>query len=432
MSSDPLNDLPGKNYEMDTIGKPLSPMRSSSWAQRTFSKIQPGSVRGSIFTLVSTAIGSGCLSLPGRMANSGIFLHLIIMFITASVAYLSIVTIARTAEKYNTYAFSDLIAKSLGHRWGVLIDFIIIIYIYGTVIGYQILVGEFVPSILGSLTLHGNFTIERDVAMIIINAAIIIPLGMLRNLSALRFASIVSVVALVMIAIILMAELPFFNHHYNELHYFDFNLNIFSSYAVTLYSFVCHCNVPIVHNELINRSVKRMSKAALRAILIVLCGYIVIAIFGYLSVPKDTPSIIILRDTPPGIHKDWVMVVARVIFTVTIIFAIPINAPPFRNSIAKFCFKQEKPTMKLHIGITLFLLLTTLVIAIFYPAIIFLFNFLGGFCASFLVLLVPGLMHYRLSGESWKSPKNLIVLGVSWTLTLVGFTSVILSIVALA
>jgi len=188
------------------------------------------------------------------MANSGLFLHLVVMLVVAAVAYLSIVTIARAAERYKTYHFSDLIVLALGRNWGIVIDFIIIIYIYGTVIGYQVLVGEFVPSILGSLTLHGNFTVERDVAMIVVNAAVIIPLGMLRNLSALRFASIVSVVALVMIALVLISELPFFNHHYSHLHYFDLNLDLFSTYAVTLYSFVC--NVPIVYGELVDRSVK--------------------------------------------------------------------------------------------------------------------------------------------------------------------------------
>ena len=432
MASDPLTDSQDEGYEMRTHGNDMTLERNGSWAKRTFSKIQPGSVRGSIFTLVSTAIGAGCLSLPSRMSNSGIFLHFIVMFIVAALAYLSIVTIARAAERNNTYNFSALVAKVLGRKWGIVVDCVIIIYIYGTLIGYQILIGEFVPSILGSLTLHGNAVVERDLAMVIINLAIVIPLGMLRNLSALRFASIVSVVALVLIAIVLLAELPFFNHHYSDLAYFDFNISIFSTYAVTLYAFVCHCNVPIVHSELINRSVKRMSKAAFRAILVILCGYVIITLFGYLSVPDDTPAIITQRKTPPGIHKDWVMVVARVLFTCTLIVAIPINIPPFRSSVTKFCFRQEKPSLKLHVIETLFALLTTLLIAIFYPAIIFLFNFLGGFCASVLVVLIPGLMHYRLSNQPWKTPMNLVVLSLCLLLTLIGFTSVILSIVALA
>ena len=430
MASDNLFDQP--EQEMGTIGGSQEKEEAPyTWYQRTFSKIRPGSVRGSMFTLVSTAIGAGCLSLPGKMAASGIFLHLIILFVVAAVAYLSIVSIAKAAEHYNTYQFSDLITKALGRRWGILIDCIIIIYIYGTVIGYQILVGLFVPSILQSFSLHGNVDLIRDLSMVIINVAIIIPLGMLKNLSALRFASIVSVIALVMIAIVLIAELPFFNHHYNDLNYFDVNIDIFSTFAVTLYAFVCHCNVPIVHNEMMNRSVRRMSKAALRAVLIVLAGYFIISIFGYLSVPKDSPSIITQRKTPPGIHDDWVMVVARIIFGSTIIVAIPINSPPFRGSIAKLCMGKDRPSNLAHILLTLFLLITTLGIAIAYPAIIFLFNFLGGFCASFLVLLIPGLLHFKLSGKPWSAPSNLLVLGVSGFLTLAGFTSVIISIVEL-
>ena len=67
------------------------------------------------------------------MANSGIFLHLVVMLVVAAVAYLSIVTIARAAERYH---FSDLIVLALGRNWGIVIDFIIIIYLYGTVIRY--------------------------------------------------------------------------------------------------------------------------------------------------------------------------------------------------------------------------------------------------------------------------------------------------------
>lgn len=41
---------------------PLSSERS--WTERTLGKMEAGSVRGSIFALVSTAIGAGCLTIP--------------------------------------------------------------------------------------------------------------------------------------------------------------------------------------------------------------------------------------------------------------------------------------------------------------------------------------------------------------------------------
>lgn len=431
MDCDSDDQKPSQLLELNTFQSATTPLKST-WSQRTFSKIRPGSIRGSIFTLVSTAVGPGCLTLPGRMANSGIVLHLLVMIGVAFITYWSVLTIARAADRYNTYHFADLVAKALGPIWGILIDLIIAIYIYGIIIAFQIMIGEVVPSILGSLTLHKEYILERDLTMVVLNVAVMLPLGMFRNLSALRFVSLVSVISLVLVAVVLIAELAFFNHHYSRLAYFDVNLDLFSTYAVTLLTFVCHCNVPIIHKELVSRSVKRMSKVTFRAMLIVFCGYAVIALFGYLSVPEGPPSIIIQRSTPPGIHNDWIMVICRAIFVFTVIFAIPINAPPFRNSISKFLFKQEKPTFPLHICITLFLQFSTLVIAIFYPKIIFLFNFIGGFCGSFLALLIPGLLNYKLSGKSWIDPKNLLILSVSTLLTLVGFTSVILSIVALA
>jgi len=418
-------------YELDVMQTAAEPLRPT-WGERTFSKVQPGSIRGSIFTLVSTAVGPGCLTLPGRMANSGIVLHLLIMLGVALVTYLGILTIARAADHYNTYHFADLVSKALGPTWGLLLDLVVIIDIYGIIIAFQIMIGEVVPSILGSLTLHAEYTLERDVTMIVLNVAVMLPLGMFRNLSALRFVSLVSVISLVLVGLTLVAELAFFNHHYSNLAYFEVNMDLFSTYAVTLLTFVCHCNVPIIHKELAKRSVKRMSKVTFRAMLIVLGGYATIALFGYLSVPQSPPSIITQRSTPPGIHNDWVMVICRTVFVVTVIFAIPINGPPFRNSISKLLFKQEKPDLKLHVGITLFLQFSTLAIAMFYPAIIFLFNFIGGFCGSFLALLIPGLLHYKLSGKHWSNPWNLLVLSISISLTLVGFTSVLLSIVALA
>ena len=85
------------------------------------------------------------------MANSGLFLHLVVMLVVAAVAYLSIVTIAR-AERYKTYHFSDLIVLALGRNCDRLYHHYLHIRDCN-----QVLVGKFVPSILGSLTLHVNF-----------------------------------------------------------------------------------------------------------------------------------------------------------------------------------------------------------------------------------------------------------------------------------
>jgi amino acid permease len=120
------------------------------------------------------------------------------------------------------------------------------------------------------------------------------------------------------------------------------------------------------------------------------------------------------------------MVVGRAIFCTTILIAIPINTPPFRNSVAKFFFKKDELTKRMHVLMTIGLLLSTMGLAIVYPNITLVFNFLGGFNSTILVILIPGLLHYRVSNKSWKAPSNIVVLGISVILTLAGFTAVII------
>ena len=61
---------------------PLNPTSigsRGSWGARTFGKIGPGSMRGSIFTLAGTAIGAGALTLPLVLDYLGIVVGLILL-----------------------------------------------------------------------------------------------------------------------------------------------------------------------------------------------------------------------------------------------------------------------------------------------------------------------------------------------------------------
>ena len=85
-----------------------------SWSQRTFGKMLPGSLRGSVFTMVSTAIGAGCLSLPLVFSYLGIIIGPFFLLLGMSVSYLGIYNIAIAAEHYKIYQYSSLIGKAFG------------------------------------------------------------------------------------------------------------------------------------------------------------------------------------------------------------------------------------------------------------------------------------------------------------------------------
>ena len=67
-----------------------------------------------------------------------------------------------------------------------------------------------------------------------------------------------------------------------------------------IFSFLCHHNIFAVKKDLKNTSLKKMNKAILRAVLIEMVCYLLIAIGGYYGLCKYTPPIITNRPALPG------------------------------------------------------------------------------------------------------------------------------------
>jgi sodium-coupled neutral amino acid transporter 6 len=221
------------------------------------------------------------------------------------------------------------------------------VYGFGNLVGYQILVGTFVPSIGGSLGLHADPDIERILIMIILCCGVVFPLALFKNLSAFRFTSLLSAFSVLYVTILVTVQFGFFapENDYSELNYFKVDLNIFSSFSICLYAYACHINITQIQGELINTSEQRMLKASRRALVTVLVPYMLTGVFGYLSLLNDVPSLIIMRSAPDSINNDWMMVVGRVLMSITLILAIPLNVLPCRKQIQRVILRLEgEPT----------------------------------------------------------------------------------------
>lgn len=323
----------------------MSP-NSRSFYQRTLGKMEAGALRGAIFTLISTCIGAGCLTLPLIFERQGIFLAILILFFSCICCYVGILNISLTAESYKCYEYSALVEKVLGKNMKMIFDNTLILYVFGTLIGYQVMVGNFIPSIFHSINISFDPDLERIIVMVAVNILIMIPLGLLRTLTALRFASLLSAMTLIYISILIISEFPFYakDHSYDNIEYFKLDLSILPSFNICLYSFTCHTNVAQIYDELNNRNLKRMGKVARRAMFSILIPYIALGLFGYLSLLNDTPQLIIMRKAPDSISNDWLMVIARVLMAITLTIAVPINIPPCRSCVAKSWFKVKDRT----------------------------------------------------------------------------------------
>ena len=112
--------------------------RRPTWARRTFGHMGQGSIRGSIFTLASTAMGAGFLAIPTCLENAGLILGLILIIFSGFVMYLSHTTISRAAMKYQTFHYSTITNAMLGKTASVVLELAIILNGIGILIAYQI------------------------------------------------------------------------------------------------------------------------------------------------------------------------------------------------------------------------------------------------------------------------------------------------------
>ncbi len=116
--------------------------------------------------------------------------------------------------------------------------------------------------------------------------------------------------------------------------------------------------------------------------------YIVMASFGYWMMCGDTPQLIITRLDKEG-SRDIAMLIARFLICFNLCVCIPMNGNPCRNQIFS-AFGVTKPNKGQYVGLTALLLLSSALVAYFFPNVINVISFLGGFCCVFLVITFPG------------------------------------------
>lgn len=339
-----MEDVIGIN---DESGEDIIIPDSRSFLDRTFGRLRKGALRGAIFALVSTAIGAGCLTLPLVFRKQGIILGVILITFAVSLSYYSLMSIAIAGDKYKIFNYISLTNAILGKWWSLIIETSIILYVIGIVIGYQIMIGFFVPSILGSFNIDASGLTTKIIIMCCMSVGFMTPLSMFRELTSLRFVTLLSGFSLVYVSLLVVFEFPLFAvvNSWNSLSWIIINPSIISSFNLCLFSSTCHTNIPQVQGELHNSNLRRISKVSSRAMLAIYFPYLSLGLFGYLSTLNDTPPLIIMRNRPSSIPNDFLMVIGRILMAITLIIAVPVNIPPCRSAILRswLQYKDQPP-----------------------------------------------------------------------------------------
>lgn len=417
------------------------------WYRRAFSAITPGSLRGSTFTLMSTALGAGMLSLPYMLRNCGLVLGVLFIILNGLCCLWSLYLLTKTAFRSDSTQYSAAVGKALGQRWVVIFSIVLIFYCWGTLVSYFITINQFISSFLQAIGVlsadeayawsHPGDQYYHTYIIIAIVAVLAYPIACFKNLSAFRYLTIfgVGMVTYIIILVVLQAPTQIANREQKypdqEILYYKFDWQTIVGWSICTYSFTCHANVFPVRSELQRAMDERMRKIANRVVGSLAVLYLSIAIAGYLSLLDHTPTIFINRVEAVG-WKDLFMTIAKAGMTINIFFAIPLNLSPCRLQILILFGKDKNPSDKLHYSLTLVLLVMSAGVAMLIPNIVTAIGVLGGICSTSLCFTFPTFLYLRYTRLKERHYKRFLVYIIGTVTTILGYSSAVITVLQLA
>lgn len=419
--------------------------------------MKEGSIQGSVFTLSSLALGTGAFALPIRATQIGCFWLSLSIIIVAFITFWVLSNLIKSARTVHGEEYSTSVKRIIGKIPAILIDIILMLYLFGVIIQFNViiysLIGRSVYEFFIDKEQYTDFSSYNEGKWSSVSlkypimfglSILLIPLCLLKDISKMRFASMLGICSLCYTIIVIIIESPWFyldyrNNKYKKdepkthANWFDLSkgftseLNFFTSIATVFFIFACHQGAFPVYKSLKNNNEKRINKVFFRSICLILIIYLFVAICGFITDPLSEEPLIIFRKSI--FKNDIFMNIAKIALALDLYLSIPTNYNSFRASFFLLVFNTDIIDTWRNIFLTVpFLLLTTFIGAIFEDILSYI-SLLGGFCCSIICFLIPGSLIIASSKEKVFSLKNILILVILGILGIIGLSAAVLTVI---
>ena len=417
-----------------------------SWCKRTFGKMNPGSLRGSIFNLCILSLGTGLLAIPQKIGYMSIVFSPVIIILSGLANYWSLIILVNMSIKLKLKNYESIVKNLLGKKLSLFLGIIMSINQSGIIILYQVILYKLLGGVINEIGNFGFISVDDFVSNSFWNKLwikfvvcygimilFLLPLCLLHNASKMRYASTFGIISLFLLIIIVVAECPFYiidhiNNDKFELNYFDIlsglkgDMKLLQSIVTVFYAFSCHVGAFPVLQTLHNPIERRQKKVIRRAIYIDIISYLIIGASGYLTQPLNTPDLIIERDKL--FNSDWIMTIGEICFIVTLLAKISANYNALRSCILVLLGYDSYNFSKItNVIITVVTLIITTLISAIFQSISDYISLIGSFCTVLISFFIPGLVYIKGNDYSIKHYKNILTIIFISIILILGLTS---------
>lgn len=328
-------------------------------------------IMSTVFNLSNNIVGAGILTLPYCFKEASIVEGALLMIFVGILSGLSLVLIAVCCDVTQCFSFRGMGERTLGRGFGITIQSIMFIYTFFSCVSFMILAGDFfsgsngIPQGFCSGKECDSWIVQifysRFSSVAILTLLVLAPLSCLRNLNALRFTSLLSMVGMFYLLFLLVTEYFAASKRgevapSSEIKVATLSWGIFSAAPVVNVAFIAHYNVPRFYQEMHQRSVTKFATSV--AISLSLCGavYIAVALFGYLHFGEATMSDVLSNFGKNSLKAT----IGRVAMSAVVLFTYPLAFNSLRAS-AMALLALHFPTLNFRVSRIYFPLTLTLV-----------------------------------------------------------------------
>ena len=411
-------------------------------------------------SLAVATIGAGVLALPSAFGKAGILVSLATVAFIAYLTVMSIRYLSQAIEAVDLHSYESLSERLLGIWGKRAAMFSVVGFNIGAQVGYIIVMGNLIepfrPNLAEATT--ALFSSSPTFPKFAYWACVMLPLSFVRNIESLKLSSTAAIFAALFTAGVVCIRFFFPVVPLSEVMQYttlpppsnesgfgvstaiaetvkvtsglvasdsevvlaDFSSKALVAVAVMMFAYNCQSVVFSIKSSLRVPTVLSMTRIAIGNVVISGSVYAAIGSFGYLSFKaKVTPNILSSYDP----KQDILAAMAYLVYSLPVTMAYATLMFPTRNLVADLlagagtgesgvgmlreteddeqhvvgeCPGGRRRPGKHFIPISFTLSLTTLILAVFVPNILFVCGLLGAVCSSLVCFILPSAFVLRL------------------------------------
>jgi len=271
----------------------------------------------------------GVLLLPYTMSKVGPLCTVLLLASGCLVSYASLRICCAGMHAARAESYGDTLLALFSERFAVVLTLMLVVATFGQCSGYMVFASQLIQQLM---RVYGMPVALCDRSVIISFAAclVVFPLSLFRNLSDLRYLTLISLSGLACLTMVVICRTPrYFNSDSFEEGWWWRVPDVWAvpkCFSLCFSSYVVHMNVFTCYGELQNPTPDRMNKVLIRAAWVETLLYMSVSICGYLSFGTGTPDNILWAY---DLEDSWANL-GRFFVSFQLLLAIPVNVHPAR------------------------------------------------------------------------------------------------------